>query len=102
MWNKTFHLMWIKIEFGQNKISKLPVPVPLYIMEEIFDCIQDLLTVACIFAPDGKMKNTPYSIHNLKDMVQMAIKLFGSLTGEEPYELADITAEHVRVSIQIR
>ena len=94
--------MWIKLEFGQNRISKLPVPVPLYIMEEIFDCIQDILTVACLFTTDGKIKNTPYSIHNLKDMVQMAIKLFGSLTGEEPYELVDITAEHVRVSIQIR
>jgi len=89
MWNKKFHLMWIKLEFGQNRISRLPVPVPLYIMEEIFDCIQDI-------------KNTPYSIHNLKDMVQMAIRLSGSLTGEEPYELVDITAQHVRVSIQIR
>jgi hypothetical protein len=102
MWNNKFHLMWIKLEFGQNRISRLPVPVPLYIMEEIFDCIQDILTVACLLAPDGKIKNTPYSVHNLKDMVQMAIRLSVSLTGEEPYELVDITAQHVRVSIQIR
>lgn len=102
MWNNKFHLMWIKLEFGQNRISRLPVPVPLYIMEEIFDCIQDILSVACLLVPDGKIKNTPYSVHNLKDMVQMAIRLSGSLTGEEPYELVDITAQHVRVSIQIR
>ena len=102
MWNKKFHLLWIKLEFGKNRLSRLPVPVPLYIMEEIFDCILDLLTVVCLFVPDGHIKNTPYSIHNLKHMVQMAISLFGSLTGEEPYELVDITAKHVRVSVQIR
>ncbi len=56
----------------------------------------------CFFVPDGQIKNTPYSIHSLKAMVQMAIRLSGSLTGEEPYELVDITAQHVRVSIQIR
>ena len=94
--------MWIKLEFRQNRISRLPVPVPLYVMEEIFDSIQDLLAAICFFVPDGQIKNTPYSIHSLKAMVQMAIRLSGSLTGEEPYELVDITAQHVRVSIQIR
>lgn len=94
--------MWIKLEFGQNKITRLPIPVPLYILDEIFDCVQDLLTIVCLFLPGRQVKNTPYTIRNLKDMVQIAIRLSGSLTGEEPYNLVDVTAEHVKVSIQIR
>lgn len=101
MWNKGFHLIWFKFETGQNRRFKLPLPIPLYIIEELMECTLDLLTVICLFAPSAQSIRSCFSIHNVKELVQMSIKLFGSLTGEEPYDLVDITADKIKVSIEI-
>jgi hypothetical protein len=102
MLNKSFRLIWIKLQMENNIHFNLPFPIPIYIFQELLDCILDLLSLACLFAPNAPKQNTSYSIYVLKEMVQMVIKLFDSMTEGEPYDLVDVTAGQIRVSIKIR
>ncbi len=105
MLNRSFHLIWIKLRI-QNKIHfNLPFPIPLYIFQELLDCILDLLIFTCLFIPKPA-KPQPYSsfsytVYTVKELVQMIIKLFDSLTESAPYDFVDVAAENVRVSIKI-
>lgn len=102
MWNKSFHIVWFKLDIENNRHFFLTFPVPLYIFQELLDCILDLLTVACLFTPNMRREKNPYKINNIKELVQMTMKLFDSLAEEEPYDLVDVTANKVSISVKIR
>jgi hypothetical protein len=104
MSTKSYRFLWIKLELDNRRFLRIPFPVSLYIFQELLDCFLDLLTIACLFTPkvlssDQPSRITPYAA---KTLVQIVMELFASLAGEEPYELVDVTADKVRVSIQIR
>ena len=101
---KCFHLLWIKLRIENRRIISIPFPIPLYIFQELLDCILDLLTVACFLVPKGPDPNS-YSritLYSVKDLVVLVMKLLDSLTGDEPYDLADVTTDKVQVLIKIR
>ena len=101
---KCFHLLWIKLRIENRRFISIPFPIPLYIFQELLDCILDLLTVVCFFVPKMPDPNS-YSritLYSVKDLVVLVMKLLDSLTGDEPYDLADVTTDKVQVLIKIR
>ena len=101
---KCFHLLWIKLRIENRRFTSIPFPIPLYIFQDLLDCFLDLLTVACFLVPKGPDPNS-YSritLYSVKDLVVLVMKLLDSLTGDEPYDLADVTTDKVQVLIKIR
>jgi hypothetical protein len=42
------------------------------------------------------------SVYAIKELIQMTMGLFDSLIEGEPYDLVDITADKIKLSIRIR
>jgi len=76
----------------------------LYILQELLDSFQDLLTATCFFIPKlpDPGSAAPITIYSVKELVIMTKKLLDSLAGDEPYDLVDITTDEVKVLIKIR
>lgn len=101
---KCFHLLWIKLRIENRRFISIPFPIPLYIFQELLDCFLDLLTVVCFFVPKVSAPNSSSRItsYSVKDLVILVMKLLDSLTGDEPYDLVDVTTDKVQVLIKIR
>ena len=101
---KCFHLLWIKLRIENRRFISIPFPIPLYIFQDLLDCFLDLLTVACFFVPKVPDPNSSSRIiiYSVKDLVILVMKLLDSLTGDEPYDLVDVTTDEVKVLIKIR
>ncbi len=104
MWIKGFRLLWFKLQIENKRFMSIPIPIPLYIFEELLDCFLDLLTVTCFFLPKVAVPNStsPVTIYSIKTLVIMVMKLLDSLTEDEPYDLIDVTTDGVKVLIKIR
>ncbi|WFR59238.1 hypothetical protein QA584_09180 [Anaerocolumna sp. AGMB13025] len=102
MSTKYFRLIWIKLGAENNRHFKFSIPVPMYILQELLDCIDDLVLTAGLFVRGNQRQTSSYSIDTIKVLVQMADKLFDSLKGEEPYDLVKVDTPQVKVSIEIR
>lgn len=101
MLNKGFRILWLKLQMEKYKHLCLPLPIPLYVFQELLDCILDLLTVARFFVPNKTNPNSPNTFNTIKELVQLLMKLFDSLTEGEPYTLVDVTVDKINVSIKI-
>lgn len=103
MLNKSFRLIWIKLQVHNNVHFNLPFPIPLYIFQELLDCILDLTIFACLFVPNSSKPgySSSFSVYTVKELVLMINNLFDALTEGEPYDLVDVTADKVKVSIKI-
>ena len=104
MSTKGFRILWIKLQIEDKRFIKIPLPIQLYIFEELLDCFLDLLSIACFFTPKTSVPNgsARISVHLMKDLVIDVIRLLRSLSGEEPYDLVDVTTDKVKVLIKIR
>lgn len=99
-----FRILWCNFQTEKNKDLSFTFPISLYIFQELLDSILDLLIFVCLFLPKAAHPNrsSPYNIYTVKELVEMTIKSFDSLTEDEPYELVDVTAEKIKVSIKIK
>ncbi|QHQ63199.1 hypothetical protein Ana3638_22485 [Anaerocolumna sedimenticola] len=86
----------------KNPYFGFPFPIPLYMFTEILDCILDLLSVICLFVPNSQPASNTVSLYTIKNLVEIIIKLLDSIVDGGPYDLVDVTADHIRVSIKIR
>jgi len=104
MLNNKFHILWFKLHKEGNTHLCLSFPIPLYIFQELLDCFLDILELACFFAPNRPAVNPShsFSVYAIKELVQMIIDLFDSLTETEPYELVNVTADKIKVSIKAK
>lgn len=101
---KGFRFLWIKLQIENRRFLSIPFLIPFYTVQELLDCFLDLLTVACFFVrkvPDPS-SSSHITIYSLKAVMIMLIELLDSLTGDEPYDLVDMTIEKVKVLIKIR
>ena len=102
MSNRGLRLIWIKVNTENGKKFRLSFPVSLNVFRELLDSFQDLITVMCLFVPKSYAPKNSISIHVVKDIVVMVIELLGSITDDGPYDLVDVEADRVKVSIKIR
>lgn len=101
MWNRSFRILWIKVHTTHFYFS---FPVSLYVFQELFDCVLDIMEFACLFLPKNPSARLPYAIsaRAVKDLIHATDKLFRSITDCEPYDLVEVNANNVLVSIKIR
>jgi hypothetical protein len=104
MWNRGFRILWVKVHITGEHQFFLSLPISLYVFQELFDCVLDLMDFACLFVP----KNPPAHLSNaisarsVKELIQATDNLFHSITHCEPYDLVEVNAKNVTVSIKIR
>lgn len=104
MWIKSFHFLLVKLQIGGGTHLYIHLPVSLYVFQELLDCALDIMELACLFVP---YKTYPHSsstvsAHTVKELIQVTSKLFNSFTDCEPYDLVEVEANNVKVSIKIR
>lgn len=104
MLNKGFRILWIKINVDKHREIHLRLPVSLYVFQELLDCVLDLIALVCLFVPrtPPSYKSPSFYIHSSREVLQMLLKLFDSLSESEAYDLVEVTNDNVRVSIKIR
>lgn len=114
MLNNQFRILWFKLQMEENPHLNLSFPVSLYVFQELLECILDILNFASFFIPNrpvlssltssstSLMPSSSFSFHTLKELVQMIMSLFDSLTVGEPYDLVDVTADKIKISIKIK
>lgn len=100
---KGFRILWIKIRVKNRRFIRIPFPIPLYIFEELLDCFLDILNVVYFFVPKVSKANSfsQFNVYSVKTLVIMVMKMLESLTGEESYELVEVTTDKVEVLIKI-
>lgn len=96
MWIRGYKILWIKLYMEGDRHFHISIPVSMLIAYELTDCVMDLLTLICWFVPKRN------KLHSIKELVKSVIKLIDSLTEGEPYELVDVEADKVSVSILVR
>ena len=102
MWNRNLRIIWFKLQMDKNPYIALTFPIPLYMFTEILDCTYELLAVICLFVSKSLISSSSVSVYTIKNLVEMIIKLLDSLVDGEPYDLVDVSADRMRVSIKIR
>lgn len=103
MWNRNFRILWVKIHVTENKHFYMNLPISLYAFEELAECVMDLLTLACFLVPKRiSSYSSSVSVHTVKEVMQAILRVFESLTFDEPYDLVEVEAKNVKVSIKIR
>lgn len=102
MSNRGFRIIWLKVHTENGKMFRFNFPVSLNVFRELLDSFQDLITVICLFVPKSFAPKNSISIHAVKKIIVMVIELFGSITEYGPYDLVDVDANNVKVSIKIR
>lgn len=85
-----------------GKRFRLFFPISLNVFMELLDSTLDLMTLICIFAPKPPNSGSRISVHTVNEIIQMLIDLLGSITQDGPYDLLDVVANNVKVSIKIR
>ncbi len=79
------------------------LPISLYAFEELADCVMDLLALACFFVPKStKLSSHSVSVHDAREVMQAVLRMFDSLTFDDPYDLVEVETHNVKVSIKIR
>lgn len=101
---KSFPILWIKLQMEEKKHINLSIPVPISVIQEILDGTLDLLQLICLFKRNRYYTNTTssISINTIKELLLMTMKLLDSLTEGEPYDLVNVAADKVKVSIKIK
>lgn len=98
-----FRILWIKVNVTNGKHFYLNLPISLYVFEELLDCAMDLLNLICFFVPKGQsVASSQVSVHTVRDMFRTILKLLNSLVGSEAYDLVEVEARNVKVSVKIR
>lgn len=99
-----FHTLSIGLQIAERRFIKIPIPIQLFIFEELLESFLDILNIACFFVPKTAHPNSgsSLSIHSTKALVIAVLTLLGSLNIDEPYDLIDVTTDKVRVLIKVR
>jgi hypothetical protein len=103
MWIKGFRILWLNVQVNKDKHFNLTFPISVFVFQELLDSVSDLLVIGCRFSSNRANTLPPaISIHTVNQLVQMLSNLLDSLTESEPYDLVDVTADNVKVTIRIR
>lgn len=102
---KGFRVALVKVQVHEKRNINLSFPVPFSILQELLDSALDILELTCFLSKGkgtGAESTKLATVYSAKDLVSMSMELLDSLAGNEPYDLIDVAADNVRVSIRIR
>lgn len=102
MWNSGLRVVWFRLNKENGRSLHLHFPISLNVLMELTDCILDIMTLICAFTPKTSKAGSRISMRAVRELVLMLMALLSSITDDGPYDLVDVTAEDVRVSIKIR
>ncbi|MDF2911563.1 MAG: hypothetical protein K0Q56_2444 [Sporolactobacillus laevolacticus] len=102
MSTRALQVIWFKIQTQNGKSVRLHFPISLYVLLELLDCFLVLIKLVCLFAPKRPSSGSHISIHAIKELIPMLMELLRSITKDGPYDLVDVAADNVKVSIRIR
>lgn len=104
MWNRGFRILWIKVHTTGDRRFYINFPVSLYVFQELFDCVLDIMEFTCLFLPKHSTVHFPHPISAkaVREMIHSIEQLFASLTDSEPYDLVEVNTKNVTVSVKIR
>ena len=94
-------LFKISIESKQIKIT---IPISLMIINELLDCLQDLISIATIFVANKNItiKKKKYSLKAMLNMSNNAIKTMTQLKYCKPFDIIDIKRGEDKIKISLR
>jgi hypothetical protein len=102
MWNRGLRIIWLKIQLQNGKNFRLSLPISLNVLMELLDGALDLMTMICMVAPKKPHSASHVSAHSIKELTQLLMILFGSITKDGGYDLVEVSADHVNVSIKVK
>lgn len=102
MSSKGLRIVWFYLHNENGKKVRLFFPITVNVFRELLDSVLDIVEVICIFVPQRSTSSSRFSVHTLKQMIIMLIELFSSITDDGPYDLVNVTANNVKVSIKVR
>ena len=102
MSNRGLRIVWFKIHTENGKKFRLFFPISLNVFRELLDSFDDLISVICLFTPKTFSPGASVPVRAVKDITEMLIQLLGTMTDDGPYDLVDVSADKVRISIKIR
>ncbi|WOO38062.1 hypothetical protein R2R35_06055 [Anaerocolumna sp. AGMB13020] len=111
MLSKLYPVLWISIRIREEKNFSLSLPLSLFVIDELLDCVQDLVSIAVWFIPEKKFKlsrndsiNLPvqsFSPSAISEMLKGTRVLLKSFKTSESYDLVNVTTDNVRVLIKM-
>lgn len=101
MLTNRIRILWVKVHIRGGKNFYINLPISLYAFKELLDCIMDLVDVACFLTPAKQLAASSLSIGTISSLMKSFIKLADLLVGGESYDLLDVEADNVKVSIKI-
>ncbi|QUI24925.1 hypothetical protein HZI73_22710 [Vallitalea pronyensis] len=99
MWNSR-HLIKIKIHSGKVRFT---IPLPLFIGLQLFDYLEDLLSIIEVFAP-RRIITIHHKAYPIKDTIKMIRKMIGAVYSVkycEPFDLVDLQSGKDVIKISI-
>jgi len=102
MWNSGLRIIWFRLNTENGRSFHLHFPIFLNVLLELTDSILDIMTLICAFTPKTSKAGTRISLRAVRELVLMLMALLSTITDDGPYDLVDVAAENVKVSIKIR
>lgn len=107
MLNRMNLLLWVSIQ--KKHTFYIPVPIPLYVVAEIFEGLVDLMTLVSPFfsRKDNSVnqyvpKLHTFSISQLNDIIGLLEELLESLTTSEPFDLVTVSTPDISINVKVR
>lgn len=102
MLNRPFRVIWLKLHIQGKRNFRFSIPISMNVLLELLDSIYDLTALICVFLSETPASRRHNPIHITKDIVAMLLELCRTITDDGPYDLVDVTADDVKVSLKIR
>jgi len=102
MSNSGLKILWFRLRTDNGKKFRLFFPISLNVFRELLDSFVDLTSLACVFTPKTPKKGSHMSVRAVRELLLMLIMLLGTITEDGPYDLINVDADNVKVSIKIR
>lgn len=103
-------LLWISIKKESRNFFSLPVPIPLFVLQEIFESFFELIAIGHFFV--ARRTNTEvlviapayqkFSFSQIDELLVFLNQLLSSLADCEPFDLVNVKTPEVEVVVKIR
>lgn len=102
MSNRGIRIVFFKLHIENGKKFRFFFPISLNVFRELLDSFIDLITVISLFTPKKLAPGERIPVREVKEIAKMIMQLLGSITDDGPYDLVDVSADKVKVSIKVR